>query len=109
MPSLAAPRRRTWTITAADVRPLRLSLTLLLLAVLPYVNALEAGFTLDDEPQIWTNPAVTQGVAKPPLLPPIVTVLCVIVALVTVAFPGVHAPPPLPLREVLLMNWVLVI
>lgn len=35
---------------------------LILLAVLPYLNTLKAGFTLDDEPVIVTNPIVTNGV-----------------------------------------------
>jgi Flp pilus assembly protein TadD len=44
-------------------RPSRFVLGLLLLvAVLPYLNALTAGFTLDDWPNIRENPAVTKGV-----------------------------------------------
>src|ERR1700687_3234360 len=35
---------------------------LLLLAVLPYLNALSADFTLDDEPDIRNNSAVTHGI-----------------------------------------------
>ena len=35
---------------------------LVLLAVLPYLNALDAGFTFDDDPQIRSNRAVTGGI-----------------------------------------------
>jgi tetratricopeptide (TPR) repeat protein len=40
----------------------RIVVLLALLAVLPYLNALGAGFTLDDEPNIRTNAAVIGGI-----------------------------------------------
>ncbi len=41
---------------------IRLALFVALLALMPYANALRAGFTFDDHPQILENAAVTQGV-----------------------------------------------
>jgi Flp pilus assembly protein TadD len=40
----------------------RIGVALMVLAMLPYLNALNADFTLDDELQIQVNPAVTMGV-----------------------------------------------
>ncbi|MFI5398839.1 MAG: tetratricopeptide repeat protein [Candidatus Binatia bacterium] len=40
----------------------RVVLLLVALAMLPYANALSAGFTFDDEPDIQKNPAITSGV-----------------------------------------------
>jgi hypothetical protein len=48
---------------ASDVRISGRALALLaLLALLPYLNAMADGFTLDDEPSIRNNPAVTRGI-----------------------------------------------
>ena len=52
-----------WRATVMPAVPSRrAALVLALLALLSYANALSAGFTLDDQPQIRDNPAVTGGV-----------------------------------------------
>ena len=48
---------------ATDVKSTsRVIAILVVLSILPYVNALDAGFTLDDLPNIRDNPAVTKGI-----------------------------------------------
>jgi Tfp pilus assembly protein PilF len=60
---LESPARRgADTEPAPATRNAWVAFWLALLAVLPFLNALGAGFTLDDEPDILNNPAVTGGV-----------------------------------------------
>jgi len=42
--------------------PIRVGAILIVLSVLPYLNALNAGFTLDDLPNVRANTAVTMGI-----------------------------------------------
>ena len=44
------------------IKPLGVAVGLVLFAIVPYLNALQAGFTFDDKPQIRDNPAVMRGV-----------------------------------------------
>lgn len=69
MPGLVrtVPRRRpagvqSRRMAAARVRTIELASLLVLVAVVPYLNTLSAGFTFDDLPTIVNNPVVQNGI-----------------------------------------------
>ncbi|MBI3785333.1 MAG: tetratricopeptide repeat protein [Deltaproteobacteria bacterium] len=62
VPPMETARGRAWPVAGKQSQSIWLLAAVMLLAIVPYLNALSDGFTLDDEPQILTNPVVHGGV-----------------------------------------------